>query len=75
VGRSHFVTPLLPAVLNWLLPLCERSCSYVGQTVTASARAAVNMIETQIATATAKLVGVFIFPLFILRLVPSVLGS
>src|SRR5580692_4076976 len=64
VGRSHFVAPLLPAVLNWLLPLCELSCSYAGQTVAASARAAVNMIETQIATLTDKLIGVFILPLF-----------
>jgi hypothetical protein len=73
VGSSHFMAPLLPEVLYWLLPLCERSCSYAGQTVVASARAAVQMIETQTPTATASLIGVFISSHFIFKTVPSVL--
>jgi len=62
VENDHLVAPSLPEVLNSLRPLCERSCSYIGQTVAASARATVHMIVKQIAAATAAPICIFILP-------------
>src|SRR5271166_1325090 len=75
-GHPALVAPLLAEVLNWLRPLCERSCSYVGQTVVtmiAPASAAAHIIKAQIAAAVVIAIRSLILPLLILndRLVSS----